>query len=252
MLTRICLVLAILAGIGVIVLSQFKLRPQIQGIIDERTQQTQRADKAESDLRATRGELKKTQDNLQETKNKLGETETALTAANAKAADLERTAQRTRQELDQTRATLNESRQKLSRWELLGIEPEQVKATLESEKKLKDLAAVLEDEKQVLIRENRRLTNVIFQLVGNQEDYSPPLPPGTRGKVLVVDPKWDFVVLDIGEKQGLVQNAVMMVSRSSKLVAKVRIVTVHAERAIANVMPGWKLDEVMEGDLVLY
>ena len=36
LLLRLCLVLAILAGIGVIVVSQAVLKPQIQGIIDTR------------------------------------------------------------------------------------------------------------------------------------------------------------------------------------------------------------------------
>jgi hypothetical protein len=36
------------------------------------------------------------------------------------------------------------------------------------------------------------------------------------------------------------------------LVAKVQIRSVQSDRSIANVMPGWKLSEVMEGDQVLY
>lgn len=36
MLLRICLILAILAGVGVIGVSQFMLRPQIEGIMKER------------------------------------------------------------------------------------------------------------------------------------------------------------------------------------------------------------------------
>jgi hypothetical protein len=36
MLLRICLVLAIVAGLGIIGLSQFVLRPQIQEIVDKR------------------------------------------------------------------------------------------------------------------------------------------------------------------------------------------------------------------------
>jgi ribosomal protein L24 len=78
------------------------------------------------------------------------------------------------------------------------------------------------------------------------------MTPGLRGKVLVVDPKWNFVVLDIGETNGVVQNGVMMISRNSKLVAKVRIMNLEAGRSIANIMPGWKLGEVMEGDQALY
>lgn len=43
----------------------------------------------------------------------------------------------------------------------------------------------------------------------------------------------------------------MMVSRDGKLIAKIKVVSVQADRCIANIMPQWKLGDVMEGDLVL-
>ncbi|HXG46051.1 MAG TPA: hypothetical protein VNO52_00370, partial [Methylomirabilota bacterium] len=90
----------------------------------------------------------------------------------------------------------------------------------------------------------------LLSILGPTSDV--PLDPGTKGKVLVVDPKWDFVVLDIGERENLRANGVMMVHRNGKLVAKVRIVSVQGTRSIANILPGWKLDEVLEGDTVFY
>ena len=59
-------------------------------------------------------------------------------------------------------------------------------------------------------------------------------------------------MLDFGAKEGALPNGVMMVSRDSKLVAKIKISSVEQERCIANIMPGWKLTDVMEGDLVIY
>ena len=69
-----------------------------------------------------------------------------------------------------------------------------------------------------------------------------------KGKVVVVDPKWDFVVLDIGDEQGAIEDGEMLVSREGKLVAKVVIRTVQKGRSIANIVPGWKLGELIEGD----
>jgi len=60
------------------------------------------------------------------------------------------------------------------------------------------------------------------------------------------------VVLDIGEKNGVVANGVMLVSRESRLVGKIKIMNVLPDRCIANILPGWKRGEVMEGDLVIY
>jgi len=69
-----------------------------------------------------------------------------------------------------------------------------------------------------------------------------------RGKIVVVDPKWDFVVLNIGEDQGVLENGELLVSREGKLLAKVIVRSVQKDRAIANLVPGWKFSDVMEGD----
>jgi hypothetical protein len=71
-----------------------------------------------------------------------------------------------------------------------------------------------------------------------------------KGKVVVVDPKWDFVVLNIGGDDGVIEDGEMLVSRDGHLVAKVIVRTVQKDRSIANIIPGWKLGELFEGDEV--
>ena len=67
-----------------------------------------------------------------------------------------------------------------------------------------------------------------------------------------VDPKWNFVVLNIGKDKGLLERGILMVHRDSKYLGKVRIAEVQETRAIANVIPGTTVDEIQEGDQVLY
>jgi len=43
----------------------------------------------------------------------------------------------------------------------------------------------------------------------------------------------------------------LLVSRNNKLVAKVRVARVEPERSVANIVAGWKLDQVLEGDRVI-
>jgi hypothetical protein len=81
-----------------------------------------------------------------------------------------------------------------------------------------------------------------------EPDHSVKLPPGLKGKVINVDPKWDFVVLNIGGDQEAVEGGEMLVSRGGKLVAKVIIRRVEKNYSIANIVPGWKLGELIEGD----
>jgi F0F1-type ATP synthase membrane subunit b/b' len=252
MLLRICLILAILAGAGVIAVSHFKVRPHIQRIIDEREQNAKDRDrekggrlKAEKSLKETEGKLAESEKNLEETKGQLAAANSKATMLETRVTDLSKT-------LDQTKQSLTESQQKLSRFQLSGLEPEQIIALRDAFKGLTNENAILRDELKVALRENRRLTNELARLTSQEPDADPLMTPGLKGRVLVVDPKWDFVVLDIGQDQGVVEKGVLMVSRNSRLVAKVRVTNVQSKRSIANIMPGWKLGEVMEGDVVLY
>jgi cell shape-determining protein MreC len=78
------------------------------------------------------------------------------------------------------------------------------------------------------------------------------LPAGTKGEIVAVDPKFDFVVLNIGANQGVLPNAKLLVNRNGKLIAKVKITSVEPTRSIANVLSDWKQDELSEGDQVFY
>ena len=77
------------------------------------------------------------------------------------------------------------------------------------------------------------------------------LKASCKGKVLITDPKWNFVVLDVGEDKGMKGGGELLVNRNGKLVGKVVVRTVQKDRSIANVLPGWELGEVMEGDQVI-
>ena len=98
--------------------------------------------------------------------------------------------------------------------------------------------------------ENRLLVAKLKKLEASEADYV-TLPAELKGKVLVSDPKWQFVVLDAGEDQGVLQRGELLVNRNGKLVGKVKVSRVQKDRCIANVMPGWELSEILEGDLVI-
>jgi len=250
MLLRISLIVAILAGLGVIGVTHFKVRPHVQGIIDARNDFKTRM---ESETKRANG-LKKSLDGtnvvLTATLKKLAETETARDAAEARANQEQTRANGLSENLNKRTAELREAQQLLAQWNAVGLTPDQIKSLVDSEKKLRDGLNALSAENQLLAKRLKVAQDRILELVGPSSDV--PLDPGTKGTVLVVDPKWDFVVLDIGEKENLRANGVMMVHRNGKLIAKVRIVSVQGTRSIANIMPGWKLAEVMEGDAVFY
>ena len=250
MLLRVFLILALLAGIGTVAVTQFMVRPHVQQIVEERNTheknwQTQlsRANKLDRDL-------KDTQTKLVTTENTLKETEGKLVAETARAEEQNRRANTLQQTLDSTKRDLTTAQQDLAAWNALGVPVDQVARTIESEKRFRAANAVLQEEKIVLLRENGRLTNIIHELRGGEE--APVVMPGLAGKIIAVDPKWNFVVLDVGEKAGAKQRGILMVSREGRLVGKVRISSVQADRSVANIVPGWQLGDMMEGDQVFY
>lgn len=252
MLLRISLIFAILAGAGVIVLTQLKVREHVTGIIAVRNQNIDwlRMEKAEH--KKTGEDLTDTKDKLAKTATELANTQTELASTTTKLADAEAAKIALGKTLEDALKDKKDAQLDLAKWTVLEVTPEQVKKAIADLKKAYDSIGVIEEEKKILARKVKALDAQIAFLIGTNEDYEVILPIGLKGVVKVVDPKWNFVVLDIGEKQGVLQHGKMMVHRDSKLVGKVKILNVMPDRCIANVMPGWKLSDIQEGDQVLY
>jgi Tfp pilus assembly protein PilE len=250
MVLRVFLILAILAGIGTVAVTQFMVRPHIETIIAERDtnknnwqRELARANKLDRDLKTTQETLATTEKNLEETK-------TQLAVKTQQAEEQTRRADTLQTNLDTTMREKNEAQQKLAAWDALGIPVNAVKQVIESEKRFRELSDVLRLELKAVTEVNRKLTNTIFELRGGDEQIVEM--PGVKGTIVAVDPKWNFVVLDVGEKAGARQKGIFMVSRNGKLIGKVKVATVQPDRSIANIVPGWQLEEIMEGDQVIH
>jgi hypothetical protein len=249
LLLRIFLVLAILAGIGVIVISQVMLKPQIEGIITVREENHKNWKSEEDKARKLGKSLKETQADLNRTKGELETTKSQLVSVTAQFESEQKRANGLQMTLDKTRVDLKSAQDELAAYVNTGYKPNEIRALGDTAKSQKAAIESLTDEMKVWVEKYRKATNQIAQLVGNPPD--PIVPPGVRGHVLVVDPKWNFLVLDIGEKQELKEKSVLLVAREGVLVAKVRVMSVQKDRCIANIMSGWKLKDVLEGDMVL-
>jgi hypothetical protein len=56
--------------------------------------------------------------------------------------------------------------------------------------------------------------------------------------------------LDVGQNQGVLENGQLLVNRNGQLIAKVQVQSVQQDRCIANVVPGYRLHDVLDGDAV--
>jgi hypothetical protein len=246
---RITLILAILAAVGATVVNVVWVKDKITTLTDDRN--TQRTDKitAQTDLASTKKDLAKTQGELKQTQSELADANSARKAAEDTAEAQTKRADGLSDKLTAVTHERDTAQNDLAAYTATGIKAEDVGKLNRSLKDAQDAIVVANGEKLVLVRTITRLTNELAKITGT-EDYVVKLRADLKGKILVVDPKWDFVVLNIGEDQGVLEDGELLVSRDGKLVAKVIVRSIEKDRCIANIVPGWKLGEVIEGDEV--
>jgi hypothetical protein len=246
---RICLIVIIVAGLGAAGLSFFKVQEVMKQTMQERNDEKDAKVKEIAAHNKTKKDLADTKKTLKSTQEELASTKNDLKAATAKVVDLEKTRDNLTTQLNATKNERDVAQQTLEQWRILNVTPTQVR---ELQANLKSMTAernAVSGENKVLLGNIRDLRNELAKYV--DPDAIVKLPPGLTGHIVAVDPKFDFVVLDIGKDKGLLERGELLVNRSGRLVAKLKIADVKDHRAIANVLPGWKQGEVMEGDLVL-
>jgi hypothetical protein len=246
---RICLIIAIVAGLAAGAISFFKVQDIITTTRAARDDWHKRDTDEIAAHTKTKRTLKDTVAKLDSTEKELAETKSDLDAANGKVADLTKHNEALTAKLDKANSDLDDAQGKLAQWSGLPDPP-----------LIRGIIADLEKTrlaKQALIGENKLLAAKVTEWENRWDNFfhdSAPviLPTGLRGKIVAVDPKYDFVVLNIGEDQGVKERGEMMIDHDGKLLGKVRIKSVFKDQCVANILPNWKRGEVMEGDEVLY
>jgi hypothetical protein len=249
MLIRISLIVAILAGLAVGTLNFVKVKKIIEETRAARDDYHHKLDDTTSKLNKTTATLKQTTAALDQTKKDLDATRKERDTAVASVEALKKQAATLQDNLTKSDKDLTEAKIELDQYHQAFKTPQEALSVAKDMRALQDRMDVVEDEKKVLQRQLTRVQAQLDQFVNPNRPI--PLPATLAGKVLVSDPKWDFVVINVGDDQGAVENGELLVNRDGKLVAKIKITSVQKDRSIANVLPGWKLGEVLEGDQVI-
>ena len=88
----------------------------------------------------------------------------------------------------------------------------------------------------------------------NEDRMKQRMKEGLEGRVLAVNPAWNFVVISIGDKSGVVNNSELLLKRGNQLLGKVRVTAVEPSTSIADIvansMPAGV--SVQPGDSVIY
>ena len=249
MLIRISLIVAIIAGLAVAVLNFTQVKDKVTTLQTNLKVETDAHTQFQGLYTTTDAKLKSTKKELDQTKASLDQATEERDSAVKKADEQTKLADKLQKDLDKTIGERNSAQEKLAAYEATGFTPRQITTLREDMSALQKTLAGVQAE-------NKTFAQNIETLKDKLDRYEHPekhvtLPAALTAKVLVVDPKYNFVVLNVGENQRAKEFGEMLVNRDGKLVAKVIIRSLQKDRSIANVMPGWEIGEVIEGDLAI-
>lgn len=249
---RLALILALLAAIGGIVVSQFVTKPQVDTLRTDLSNTQTALQRTQADLATSRQKEREVTEALEIANRDLTETRSTLETTSRDLQTQRTRADRLDADLNRVTQERNTAQAELARWEALGVRPEQI---VELRRNLRSMT----EERNVLLDEKAILHRQIAQLDARLLKYEEPtakvsLPEGLQGRIIAVSPGRDYVFLDIGEVQGVLERGELIVRRGGQLVGKVRVVSVEPSRSVANVLPDWSQEGlgIAEGDIVLY
>ena len=210
------------------------------------TQAGEKWNTTNDDLTGTRGTLKTTEENLTEQKAKNQE----LTL---QADKLSKDLATTRGDLESTNSKLKITSEQLQSIEdgLKGKKPdERFQQINDNSEKVK----VTESEQKILSAAKEKADSELKKL---KEQIEMTKPGGSKtmslsGRILAVNPTWNFVILDLGKNDQIVEGLTMVIYRGEKMIGRIKTVTVDAQTSVADVLPGTPAAGIEVGDQVVY
>lgn len=127
-----------------------------------------------------------------------------------------------------------------------------------------DLQAQLEDTRRQLDNAERE-KQLLSEKIRTVQDRSPTMEapkrrvastgrPGVRGTILAVNQAYNFVVLNLGGRQGVEANSEMLILRGGTLIGRIRVSSVEPATAIGDIITNSLARgvQVQPGDIVIY
>jgi hypothetical protein len=184
---------------------------------------------------------------IAEAENRAGKAETELAQAQKEKADLQAKLDASQQEVASMQKRVEETEKNANasvddlRHQLDSAEKEKVFLS----EKLQDAQGRTAQPKE---GKKRRETG------STEGETVSPQRAGVRGTVLAYNQVYNFVVLNLGARQGVESNSEMLVVREGTLIGKIRISSVEPATAIGDIIPSSLARgvQVQPGDTVIY
>jgi len=183
-----------------------------------------------------------------------------LAEAQAKAQELSLNAEKLTKDLDSTKSDLDSTNSKLKLTaeqlqtytdELKGKKPAELFTELND---LSEKAKVADSENKLLANAKLKIEEELKKLRTEIEMTRPGSTKSVAlsGKIVAVNPTWNFVILDLGKNDSVVEGLTMVIYRGDKMIGKLKTVTVDAQTSVADVLPGTPASAIEVGDQVIY
>lgn len=191
-----------------------------------------KAAKAEGDLKKATETVSTLTTEKEQTVAQLTAAQSELNTAKTKAKEQDNAISEKEQKITQLTTELDDAKQKIGVFENAG--------TGKTAEPSADVLAQIEEQKTVISGLQGDLDKTRTEL----EDYRKKaadqkalrMQQGLEGKILAVNQAWNFVVLNLGDRNGVVNNAEMLIKRGTQLVGKVRITSVEPSTSIADIV----------------
>ncbi|MCP4650059.1 MAG: hypothetical protein GY853_08290 [PVC group bacterium] len=205
----------------------------------------------EADLTQTREDFKKTLSELSSTEDKLKETtklvddkEKMISSLNASLKKQEKAQEKLNDKFKVANRDLQQLKVQLSQIRM-------AKESLENRiiqlgKKRKPNAVELE---KIVVEGDKNVSDIPNP--AKEGHYVRlPAPASLEGQVLVVNKEFAFVVINIGQKDGLQESEVLEVYRGREFLGKVQVERIYDTMSSAVILPEFKKEDIKEGDAV--
>jgi flagellar biosynthesis chaperone FliJ len=195
---------------------------------DQKTAAAEKELKAKSDQLVTAtAEKEQAVAEASQAKSDLAKANTDLAAANSKATTAET-------QLAQVTAERDDAVKKLAEVSGSG-QPAQV-----DNNQITELTTRIQEQETLIAKLQSEIADkseTVKTYAKKEEDrIKKQLAKGTEGRVLAVNPAWNFVVLNLGDKQNVSNNTELLVKRGTRYLGKVRITSVEPSTSIADIV----------------
>lgn len=228
-----------------------------------------------AELENTSGQLASTQKQLETTQGELNTKKEEVTKLSSEKDTLTSELGEAKSELDKTKKDLTASEEqvtaaqteieqlkqdseakdtRIAELEQQATSPEGTPAGVETAE-IQARVTELETVNQQLQDQNTSLSTQIAELRRKEEGRQKlQMRQGLTGTILAVNQAWNFVVLSLGDRQGVVPNAEMLIQRDGQYLGKVRVTSVEPSTSIADILVRTvpRGLSVMPGDKVIY